>query len=99
VLGLLTRHRLLAKLGHRFGFALFGQRSVLRVADRQCLALPRTTPWPEFATRAMARDSDTRHDPILLLDARGRFAGHLTIRDLLDGEGRRPALSAVGQRA
>jgi diguanylate cyclase (GGDEF)-like protein len=99
VLGLLTRHRLLARLGHRFGFALFGQRSVLRVADRQCLALPQSTPWPEFATRAMARASDTRHDPIVLLDARGRFAGHLTIRDLLDGDASHPALSAAGGRA
>jgi diguanylate cyclase (GGDEF)-like protein len=92
VLGLLTRHRLLAKLGHRFGFALYGQRSVLGVADRQCLALADSTPWPELASRAMARPSDTRHDPILLLDAHGRFVRHVTIRDLLDAAG--PAVSA-----
>jgi diguanylate cyclase len=84
VLALLTRHRLLARLGHRFGFALYGQRSVLVVADRQCLTLPEATPWPEIASRAMARPSDTRHDPILLHDPRGRFVRQLTIRDLLD---------------
>lgn len=83
VLGLLTRHRLLARLGHRFGFALYGHRSVLRVADRQCLALPASTPWSELASRAMARPSDTRHDAILLLDVDGRYVRHLTIRDLL----------------
>jgi len=87
VLGLLTRHRLLARLGHRFGFALYGQRSVLRVADRQCLALPVTTPWSELASRAMARPSESRHDAILLLDDDGRFLRRLTIRDLLDAAG------------
>ncbi|HYV16218.1 MAG TPA: EAL domain-containing protein [Conexibacter sp.] len=84
VLALLTRHRLLTKLGHRFGFALYGQRSVLKLADRQCLLLPQSTPWTELASRAMARPSETRHDPIVLLDVDGRFVRHLTIRDLLD---------------
>jgi EAL domain len=84
VLALLTRHRLLSRLGHRFGFALYGQRDVLRVADRQCLALPATTPWSELVSRAMGRPSETRHDAIVLLDEDGRFVRHLTIRDLLD---------------
>jgi diguanylate cyclase (GGDEF)-like protein len=101
VLGLLTRHRLLARLGHRFGFALYGQRSVLNVADRQYLALPASTPWPELASRAMARPSETRHDPILLLDGVGRFARQLTIRDLLDAAEQRPVTqpSLVADRA
>jgi len=83
VLGSLTRHRLLARLGHRFGFALYGQRSVLRVADRHCLALPAATPWSELSSRAMARPPESRHDAIVLLDADGRYHRHLTIRDLL----------------
>lgn len=83
VIGLVTRHRLLARLGHRYGFALYGQRPLLSVADRQCLALSEATPWCELAARAMARPAETRHDPILLLDAGGRFARHLTIRALL----------------
>jgi diguanylate cyclase len=86
-LGLLTRHRLLTRLGHRFGFALHGQRSVLSVADRQCLTLSETTPWAEISSRAMARPSDSRHDPIVLLGADGRFARHLTIRSLLAAAG------------
>lgn len=84
VLGSLTRHRLLARLGHRFGFALYGQRSVLRVADRQCLALPDSTPWSELVSRAMARPPDSRHDAIVLVDDEDRYLRHLTIRDLLD---------------
>ncbi len=94
VIALLTRHRLLSRLGHRFGFALYGQRSVLRVADRHCLALPATTPWSELASRAMARPSESRHDAILLLDAEGRLLRHLTIRDLLD-----VAETQAGERA
>lgn len=84
VLGLVTRHRLLSRLGHRFGFALYGQRALLSVADRQCLALSEATPWRELAARAMARPAETRHDPILLLHADGRYARHLTIRALLE---------------
>ncbi|MDW5593493.1 EAL domain-containing protein [Conexibacter stalactiti] len=84
VLGLVTRRRLLTRLGHRFGFALYGQRPLLSVADRQCLALSEATPWRELAARAMARPPDTRHDPILLLDPAGRFSRHLTIRALLE---------------
>jgi len=87
LLGLVTRHRLLTRLGHRFGFALHGQRSVLSVADRQCLALSETTPWAEISSRAMARPSETRHDPILLLGADGRYVRHLTIRSLLAAAG------------
>ncbi len=83
VLALLTRHRLLSRLGHRFGFALYGQRPLLRVADRQCLTLPLSTPRSEIVSRAMARPSETRHDAILLLDGDGRLVRHLTIRDLL----------------
>jgi diguanylate cyclase (GGDEF)-like protein len=84
VLGSLTRHRLLARLGHRFGFALYGQRSVLRVADRNCLALPTSTPWSELVSRAMARPPESRHDAIVLVDGDDRYLRHLTIRDLLD---------------
>jgi diguanylate cyclase (GGDEF)-like protein len=95
LLGLVTRHRLLTRLGHRFGFALHGQRSILSVADRQCLALSETTPWAEVSSRAMARPSETRHDPILLLGADGRYARHLTIRSLLAAAGaEEPAAAA-----
>lgn len=83
VLGLVTRRRLLTRLGHQFGYALYGQRPLLAVADRQCLALSGETPWRELAARAMARPADTRHDLILLLDPAGRFSRHLTIRALL----------------
>lgn len=101
VIGLVTRHRLLARLGHRYGFALYGQRPLLSVADRQCLALSEATPWRELAARAMARPADTRHDPILLLDADGRFVRHLTIRALLAsaGAGEAAAPRASARRA
>jgi len=99
VLGSLTRHRLLARLGHRFGFALYGQRSVLRVADRHCLALPASTPWAELVSRAMARPPDSRHDAIALLDGDGRYLRHLTIRDLLDAAGAREAERALAATA
>ena len=99
VLASLTRHRLLARLGHRFGFALYGQRSVLRVGDRDCLALPATTPWSELATRAMARPPESRHDAIVLLDDDDRYLRPVTIRDLLDTADARNAERALAGAA
>ncbi|HST41044.1 MAG TPA: EAL domain-containing protein, partial [Conexibacter sp.] len=102
VLGLVTRRRLLTRLGHRFGFALYGQRPLLSVADRHCLALSEATPWRELAARAMARPPDTRHDPIMLLDPAGRFSRHLTIRALLERAARvgdRDAAASPGAQA
>lgn len=56
---------------------------MLSVADRQCLALSEAAPLAELSSRAMARPSETRHDPILLLGDGGRYVRHLTIRALL----------------
>jgi diguanylate cyclase (GGDEF)-like protein len=82
-LALITRYRLLTVLGHRFGYALWGEKPVVRIADRYCLRLPEGTPLDELARKSLARPLEHRHDPILLLDTRGRLVGQVTMSDLL----------------
>ncbi len=97
---LITRYRLLTVLGHRFGYALWGERPVVRIADRYCLRLPAGTPIEELARKSLARPLEHRHDPILIVDERGRLVGQVTMSDMLmaGGPGRReamPELAAV----
>ena len=82
-LGLITRHRLLTTLGHRFGHALWGDKPVLGIADRHCLCLPSQAPIGELARRSLARPLEHRHDPILLVDEHGRLTGQVTMGDML----------------
>lgn len=90
-LALITRHRLLTVLGHRFGYALWGERPVMKIADSDCLRLPIDTPVDQLARLSLARPVERRHDPLLLIDADGRLAGQVTMSDLLlwAGPGRR----------
>jgi diguanylate cyclase (GGDEF)-like protein len=84
VLGLLTRHRMLSALGHRFGFALYGTKSVLAIADRRCLVVGEGLERARLVTRAMGRDIATRYDPVLVVDELGRLVHHVTIQGLLE---------------
>lgn len=84
VLALLTRHRLLAAMGQRFGFALYGGRDVLALADRHCLIVPDGLPHERLVMRAMGRDAAKRYDPVLVVDAHTRLVDHHTIQGLLE---------------
>jgi diguanylate cyclase (GGDEF)-like protein len=84
VLALLTRHRLLGAMGQRFGFALYGGRDVLAIADRHCLVVPAGLPHDRMVMRAMGRDAAKRYDPILVVDHQQRLVGHRTIQGLLE---------------
>ncbi|HYB23671.1 MAG TPA: EAL domain-containing protein, partial [Solirubrobacteraceae bacterium] len=82
-LGLIPRHRLLTMLGHRFGYALWGDKSIMCIADRDFLCLPDDTPIDEVARRSLARPLDSRHDPVLLVNEDGMLTSQVTIGDML----------------
>jgi diguanylate cyclase (GGDEF)-like protein len=82
-LGLITRHRLLTMLGHRFGYALWGDKSIMQLADRNCLCLPTHTPIDEIARCSLARPLERRHDPVLLVDEAGLLTAQVTMGDML----------------
>lgn len=93
-IALVTRDRLLSALGHRFGYALWGDRPVALIADRNFLCLPNGTPVCELARKSLARPLEQRHDPILLIDVDGRLVAHVTISDLLLGGAISPSPAA-----
>lgn len=82
--GLLTRNRLLVTLGVRFGFALYGDRSALAIADHDFMAFAPGGSRDEVVARAMERDDSRRYDPILYVDDDGRLIGKQTIQELLE---------------
>ncbi len=84
VVGLITRNRLLVTLGVRFGFALYGDRPALTVADLDFMSVAPGTNRDEVVALAMAREEARRYDPILFLDAGGHLLGKLTIQELLE---------------
>jgi diguanylate cyclase (GGDEF)-like protein len=84
VTGLLTRNRLLVTLGVRFGFALYGDRPALAIADPDFMALTPGGSRDEVVARAMNRDESRRYDPILYVDEDGRLIGKQTIQELLE---------------
>jgi diguanylate cyclase (GGDEF)-like protein len=96
VLGLLTRHRMLSALGHRFGFALYGTKSVMAIADRRCLIVGEGLPHERLVARAMGRDNATRYDPVLVVDEVGRLVHPVTIQRLLE---QRLSAAAAARRA
>jgi EAL domain-containing protein (putative c-di-GMP-specific phosphodiesterase class I) len=83
-LGVLTRQRVTERLGRRLGYELYGERPALIASDQAFLALAPGTDWREMCARAMARSSETRHDPIVLLDAEGRHRDLISIERLLE---------------
>ncbi|HWB22478.1 MAG TPA: EAL domain-containing protein [Gaiellaceae bacterium] len=84
VVGLLTRNRLLVTLGIRFGFALYGDRSAIAVADTDFMWCYPGTNREELITLAMGRDDTRRYDPIIVVDNEKRFLSKLTIQELLE---------------
>jgi hypothetical protein len=99
VIGLLTRNRLLVTLGVRFGFALYGDRSALAIADQDFMALAPGGSRDEVVARAMNRDDSRRYDPVLYIDDDRRLVGKQTIQELLEpGSLAEPADASVPDR-
>lgn len=75
---------MLAQIGSRYGFPLFGDKPALRLADRTFVAVQPCTPRREIVARAMARALESRYDPVLVVDARYRLVGLCTIQEILE---------------
>jgi diguanylate cyclase (GGDEF)-like protein len=76
VRALLTRNRLLTGAGVADGTAL-------SLADTDALLVRPATTRAEIVSLALAREADTRHDPILVVDEAWRLIDAITIEELL----------------
>lgn len=94
---LLTRSRLLLKLARGFGQELYARKPVARIADADALVLPGDMPLAAAVERAVARPAESVYDEVIVADAAGRFAGLLSVRELVVHQGSELA-RAVAQR-
>ncbi|WP_300157968.1 GGDEF domain-containing protein [Solidesulfovibrio sp.] len=81
--GLIMSHHLDRVLSTPYGLALYLRRDVTRIMDPSPLAVEWDTPVEVAAQAAMARDREKLYDPILVT-CRGRLAGMVSVRRILD---------------
>ncbi|XID95637.1 methyl-accepting chemotaxis protein [Paenibacillaceae bacterium WGS1546] len=81
-LGLVMKNRLFQRLGSHYGLSLFGNRPVSRLMDPAPLTADVAIGPQELIDRALSRDDETFYDAVLLTEG-GKFAGILTMNDLL----------------
>jgi signal transduction histidine kinase len=97
--GLLTRARLLARLGRVCGYELYARKPVTRIADPEPLLLQEDTPLAAAVARGLARPGAAVYDSIVVVDGARRFRGLLEVRELVMHQSVALARSAGAQAA
>ncbi len=82
-IGLVERTQLLLKLAHQFGHALYGQAPITRIAREDCLLVRCDERVDHVLGRVMERDPDRVYEPIVAVDEDGRYAGLISVRQLV----------------
>jgi signal transduction histidine kinase len=79
--GLVARGRFFARIGHRFGYALFENRPIAQLAEEGSTVDAQADPV-EVVGLVLQREADRIWDDVVVLDE-GRFVGLVSIRSLL----------------
>ncbi|MFC5471871.1 methyl-accepting chemotaxis protein [Cohnella suwonensis] len=82
-IGLIMKARFFRLLGSLYGMSLFGHRPVAAMMDVNPLVVDVGVDPQELIDRALSRAEETFYDAVLLTD-NGKFAGILTVNDLLN---------------
>ena len=80
--GIVTRERLALKLSGQYGFALYQNKPISHVMDRDFLMVDSETPVNIVSSIAMTRENERLYD-FIVITKEGRYLGTVTIRDLL----------------
>lgn len=80
--GIVTKERLALKLSGQFGFALYQNKPVSHIMDKDFLAVDCKTPVNIVSSAAMSREQDKLYD-FIVIKKDGEYLGTVTIRDLL----------------
>lgn len=81
--GLAVRARVLLKLSHQFGWAVFAKRPIAEIADSSPLVLGDETSLAAAVEAALDRPGEEAWDDVLIVDPEGRLRGLLPVRDLV----------------
>ncbi len=80
--GIVTKEKLALKLSGQYGFALYQNKPVSHVMDRDFMAVDCSTPVSIVSSKAMSRGQDKLYD-FIVVKKFGKYLGTVTIRDLL----------------
>lgn len=80
--GTVTKEKLALKLSGQFGFALYQNKPISHIMDRNFLAVDCKTSVKTVSSSAMSREQDKLYDFIVVKKS-GKYLGTVTIRDLL----------------
>jgi diguanylate cyclase (GGDEF)-like protein len=81
--GLLMKNKIFSRLGTRYGYSIFIDRSVKLIMDKNPLIVDANTPIEEVSTQAMSRDIDNIYDCIIVTKD-DKYLGVVSIKNLLD---------------
>jgi signal transduction histidine kinase len=81
--GLITRQKFLFTVFRRFGWEVFGRRTVDSLADRAALVVPATTRLDDALARAVDRPPQDVYDELIVVDDHGRYRGLLSVRQMI----------------
>lgn len=84
VLGLVTRRSLSEKLFSRYGHALYGQRPIATLAQRDALRVEGSTPLDHALAGALARPAQHAYDDLVVVDEANRYLGLLSVKRLVE---------------
>ncbi|MDO5136000.1 MAG: EAL domain-containing protein [Eubacteriales bacterium] len=82
VVGILTREKMLSRLGGRYGYSLYQNKHISRIMDQNFLQVDGYTPISAVASMAMEREQRDLYDFIVVTEQE-QYSGIVTIRDLL----------------
>jgi len=80
--GIVTKESLAIKLSGQYGFALYQNKPISHLMDRNFLSVDCKTPVNIVSSAAMARESDKLYD-FIVVKRDDEYLGTVTIRDLL----------------
>ena len=80
--GIVTKEKLALKLSGQYGFALYQNKPISHVMDKDFMAVDCNTPVSVVSSKAMSRDQDKLYD-FIVVKKHGKYLGTVTIRDLL----------------
>ncbi|SHH25450.1 diguanylate cyclase (GGDEF) domain-containing protein [Thermosyntropha lipolytica DSM 11003] len=83
-IGLITRERLFAILGSRYGYDLFARKPVRNIMDKQPLILPGYTPVEEAASVIAARLENGFMDNYIIVTRNCSYAGIVNTSKIID---------------
>jgi diguanylate cyclase (GGDEF)-like protein len=83
VVGFMSRAALLELVGGRYGFSLFAGKNIRELAGADFLRVNYNMPIDQVSRFAMQRPFERLYNPIVV-EREGKYAGIVTIKDLLD---------------